>query len=188
MKSVLIKTIPGYEFYSDGRIWSEKKKQFLTGHTNEKGYNKVVVDGQVKGRHQWIAIMFMRVPEEYKDTPYDEFDVHHKDGNKLNNRIGNLEYVPHSKHLRDHHPKAKIFQYGLDGMFIREWDTMEEVAEHLGCSVSAINLTCLGYNKTAKNYQLSYEKHDRIPPIKSRYERALEAKKNRHQVNDVGSI
>lgn len=174
MKSVLIKTIPGYEFYSDGRIWSEKKKRFLKGTFNKKGYNKVCVNGEVKGRHQWMAIMFLRVSDEYCDIPFDELDVHHEDGDKTNNSIKNLKYVHHSKHS-EIHENMPVFKYGLDGWFICGFDSTNEAAKEVNGTKSCINQCCLGITKTAYGFQYSYEKQDRIQPIKPRYERASES-------------
>lgn len=173
MKSVLIKTIPGYEFYSDGAIWNERLQRFLKGTFNKKGYNKVCVNGEVKGRHQWMAIMFLRVPDEYCDIPFDELDVHHEDGDKTNNSIKNLKYVPHSKHS-EIHENMPVFKYGLDGWFICGFDSANEAAKEVNGTKSCINQCCLGITKTAYGFQYSYEKHERIPPVKPRYERASE--------------
>ena len=50
------------------------------------------------------------------------YDIHHKDGNKLNNCIMNLQMVPHGIHTKNHqkgennslwNPKARVIKNGL---------------------------------------------------------------------------
>jgi len=40
--------------------------------------------------------------------PYE--DVHHKDHDKFNNDVSNLEVLPHATHAATHHPKATLMQ------------------------------------------------------------------------------
>ena len=85
-----------------GTIYSLKHKKYI-GAIDKLGYVHV---GKPKGYkhnflHQyiWMVANGCDIPEGY--------DIHHIDGNKLNNSIYNLELVEHKKHLSKH-KKGKL--------------------------------------------------------------------------------
>lgn len=43
------------------------------------------------------------------NVPQKGFDIHHKDGNKLNDRFDNLDILSHSEHSKIHNPQNKFF-------------------------------------------------------------------------------
>lgn len=63
------------------------------GYIDDKGYRRIKIKGKVikEHRYQW--------EQHYGNIPKN-FDVHHIDGNKLNNDINNLEVIGHGKHSR----------------------------------------------------------------------------------------
>lgn len=65
------------------------------GHLRAHGY----ADGKVQ--HQYTARM---VWEYFHETPVGDFIIHHKDFNKLNNDIENLELLSNSEHNSVHYP------------------------------------------------------------------------------------
>ncbi len=56
------------------------------------------------------------------------FDIHHKDGNKLNNSIENLECIPHREHLSIHMKQ--------NTEKVHAWHKSEEGRKHLGKKAS----------------------------------------------------
>ena len=169
MKSVLIKATPDYEFYSDGKIWDIEEEMFLDGWDAE-GYNMVCINGIRQKRHQLIASIFMKVPEKYCDVPFEELVVHHKDGDKRNNWVKNLEYLTRSEHSILHNV-SKVYRYGLDGNFIDEFESQKDAANKVKVNESVISNCLNGKFKTAGGYQFSYEKKECISPINSRADR-----------------
>lgn len=88
-----MKDIPGYEgLYAateDGKIYSYKKKDFIDPHSYNNGYKQIQLhkDGKVKNYrwHRLIAMTFIPNPDNLPQ-------VNHKDENKDNNRVENLEW------------------------------------------------------------------------------------------------
>ena len=76
-----------YEISNFGNVRNKKTKQILTGDVNNAGYRRVTLYVPIKKRffiHRLVAYHFCEGFNE-------EFVVNHKDGNKLNNHINNLE-------------------------------------------------------------------------------------------------
>jgi len=73
-------------------IHDAKKKN---GHINTKGYRIHKIYGKAVKEHRLIyETHYGKIPQGY--------DIHHIDGNKLNNNIDNLEMIEHGKHTRLH--------------------------------------------------------------------------------------
>lgn len=50
----------------------------------------------------------------------------------------------------------KIHQYTIDGIFVREWDSLTEAHIELGIDNSSISMCCKGKRKTAKGFVFKY--------------------------------
>lgn len=91
------KKVDGFENYSisdDGYVRNDTTTKLLKQHTNNKGYLLVNLwrnnKGYWKTVHRLLAIAFIPNPNNYPQ-------VNHKDGNKQNNRIDNLEWCTQSE-------------------------------------------------------------------------------------------
>ena len=83
-----------YIIYSDGRVYSKRKKIFLKPFRNTKKY--LCVDIHIKSAriHRLVAESFIPNPNNYTQ-------VNHIDGNKENNDVSNLEWC--SNRMNSHH-------------------------------------------------------------------------------------
>lgn len=50
--------------------------------------------------HRIVAQLFVEKPERHKDKSFDELQVNHKDGNKINNDYRNLEWVTNAENAK----------------------------------------------------------------------------------------
>lgn len=91
-----VKDVKGFEdlfaITEDGKLWSKRTNKFLKQNVSKTGYYTVATRiGGKNGKsicfkiHRLVAIAFI---ENQHDKPF----VNHKDGNKLNNDVRNLEW------------------------------------------------------------------------------------------------
>lgn len=84
----------------EGNVWVKYKHKTvkLTGTVTDKGYRKYHLktdEGKHKKflGHRLVALVFI-------PNPCDKLEVNHKDGDKLNNHISNLEWCTHSENVQ----------------------------------------------------------------------------------------
>lgn len=85
MKSCKVAHHEMYAIREDGEVHSGKLDIFLTQRTNLNGYKIVTLDGEQLAVHRLVALHFLPNPYQYPQ-------VNHKDGNKANNHVTNLEW------------------------------------------------------------------------------------------------
>lgn len=111
-----MKDVKGYEglyaMHPSGKVYSYKNKKFLKAGKHRDGYLQVVLykDGKMKTCkvHRLVALTYI-------DNPENKPQVNHKDGNKTNNNVSNLEWVTHGenqKHAYDNGLKENCRKVG----------------------------------------------------------------------------
>lgn len=101
MKAFIMKTVDfgSYTIYEDGRVYSHISKKFLK-QCLSKSSGYYVYGSKLGFVHRLVATHFIgNIPKGMV--------VNHKDGNKLNNRVDNLEIVSHSENQKH------AFRHGL---------------------------------------------------------------------------
>ena len=98
-----------YLAFGDGRIFSIKRQLFIKPHLSPNGYLKLNVwaKGKVRSRpvHRLIAEAFIPNPE-------NKPEVNHKNGNKTDNSVENLEWCTHSENIQHSVNDIKTFPLG----------------------------------------------------------------------------
>ena len=164
------KDIPNYEgLYQidiNGNVKSlyNYRKNNILKPKIKKGYLQIGL--RKNGKRTWysihrlVAITFIPNPNNYKC-------VNHKDENKLNNNVDNLEwcsvkynncYGTRIERVKNKTSKA-VLQYDLNGNFIREYKSVREAIELNNIkSISNISLCCNGKYKQVKGYVWKFKK------------------------------
>ena len=89
----------GYEISNQGRVKNPKGK-ILGGSTHKDGYRFITIKGKQIPIHRIVA-------ESFIENEYNKPFVNHKDGNKMNNSVDNLEWVTQQENIQ-HSYKNKL--------------------------------------------------------------------------------
>lgn len=124
--------------------------------TNPDGYIRVYIYNKTYSLHRLIGLAFLENPE-------NKVHVNHIDGNKVNNKLENLEWATCPENnlhkfiigLGNSYTR-KIGQYDLDGNFIKEFPSIVSASKELNMSKSNIRGVLINYRKTAKGYIWKY--------------------------------
>lgn len=88
-----------YSITEDGRVWSKLSKKFLSLHKTDKGYLTFATKiGGRNGTYKCFKVHRL-VAEAYIPNPENKPHVNHKDGNKENNSVDNLEWVTPTENM-----------------------------------------------------------------------------------------
>lgn len=99
-----LREYPMYRIYNTGKIYSEYYKKFIHQYDDNSGYLQVTL----RGTHGRKTIKtHILVTKAFLPNPYKLPEINHKDCNKYNNKVTNLEWI--SKH--DNMKHASIHSY-----------------------------------------------------------------------------
>lgn len=185
------KDIKGYEglyqVSNIGRVKSlnynhTKKEKILKPIKDKKNYLYINLYKNVKIKHIKIHRL---VAEAFIPNPNNYPCVNHKDEDKSNNCVNNLEWCTYQYNntygtaikrrventdwkeigrknkkilLNREDLSRKVYQYTKDGEFVKEYSSTAECGRN-GFSVTCISMCCLGKHKTHKGYIWSYDKN-----------------------------
>ena len=156
-----VKEYTNYEVNWFGEIRHKKRKHILKPRSNNGGYQ--YVNFKINGKNTNFAVHRI-VANAFIPNPNGYTEVNHKDYDKTNNCVENLEWVSSSQNSKHSYLKQenhtargkKVKQYSKDGDFIKTFETVSEAAREMGCSISAISNCCLGRTKTSQGYLWSF--------------------------------
>ncbi len=171
-----------YEIDVDGNIRSLSSNKILKPGISKKGYKIVSLWRDGKGTTKYVHRL---VAETFLPMKKDKKIINHKDGNKLNNNINNLEWVTYSennKHAYDNKLKTvsdlvrkssrkmiiernskekprsiPIIQLDEDENIINEFSSIKEAASALKINRSTIYRYLKSDRKTCKTFILKYK-------------------------------
>lgn len=107
----IIEGFPKYSINNNGIIinsrGNEKASQYKDGYLSTTLYNNGV--GTKKRVHRLVA-------EAFIPNPYNKPDINHKDGNKLNNSVNNLEWATKSENMTHAYQTGLVKPHASYGM------------------------------------------------------------------------
>ena len=156
-----------YQASNLGRIRNKKTERILKCQKNKKGY---LVVGLRKNNTQITRQVHRLVAKTFIPNPENKPQVNHKDGNKEDCCISNLEWNTNGengKHAYDtglrkkrigkEHFKAKtVEQYDLEGNLVKIWNSIADIERQLNIKHTNICMCCKGNRKTTGGYTWRY--------------------------------
>lgn len=146
-----------YKISNFGRIKSFKNNEkYIKPSKTKRGYlnvkfckNKCINQFYL---HRLVASAFI---ENIENKPI----VNHKNGNKEDNNVFNLEWCTSSENAKHAHAnnlnkgkKKSIAQYNKNGDLLKIWDSQTKASDTLGISIPSINRCCKKNTGSAGGY------------------------------------
>lgn len=177
-----IKDFEDYQVSNLGRVKSLKfgKERFLK-FKKDKGYLRVgLFNKKQKNIKKLVNVLVAEAfldKNNFKYMSYEEKDkikkleVNHKDGNKLNNCVENLEWFTKSYNQKhsyiiglkkpkkgsENYRSKPIIQYDINGKYIKEWANKAEIERVMGYGNGNISSCCKNKTKTAYGFIWKYK-------------------------------
>lgn len=165
------KDIPGYEglyqastvglIRSIDRI--DSNGRFHKGHIfkpsiNNWGYQLLCLSKNGVHKTEYVHQLIART---FIPNPLNLPEVNHRDEDKLNNLLYNLEWVtPYENKVygtRLLKYTKKVLQFSLDGDFIQEWQSVSDITTQLNFSKTTLSKCLTGKIKSAYGYIWKYQ-------------------------------
>ncbi len=127
------------------------------GTKTKEGYMNTVIKKKNYFIHRLVAETFLPNP---KNLP----TVNHKDANKSNNNLDNLEWATKkdqmvhiiANNLVKNKPVKKVTQYTLSGKIIQSYDSIAEASRITGANNAHISAVCKGKENHCGGYKWGY--------------------------------
>ena len=170
MRSKQIKDFDNFIIYEDGTVVNTRTGNKRSPHLDKDGYLRVTLekDGKTTTRfiHRLLAEAFIPNPEN-KET------VNHKDENKINNSLDNLEWMTKAENDNYGTRNKRIARVSKDNYnhkeiamcdkitheIIKKFDSIADALEELGkdrTNTYAISKVCKGKGLSAYGYWWKY--------------------------------
>jgi hypothetical protein len=149
-KEIPFEIVGKYNYYvSTKGSFKNDKSVIKNDHKYFSGYKRIQINGKLFLLHRLVALTFLENPEN------KEF-VNHKDGNKLNNQLTNLEWVTclennmHKIQTGLSNSTKKVIQYDKNMNKLNEFYSIVECSELLNISFSCVSDNCRGKTQVTK--------------------------------------
>lgn len=152
-----------YGIDENGNIFGYKRNRVVKQKLNRFGYCTIKL---CKENKLYYFMVHRLVAQTFIPNPNDLPQVNHKDGNKQNNNVDNLEWCTQSYNMKHAYKMGlekrngkNVYQYDLNGNLIEVYDTIKDANLSLGLSKKTSSLVrhCKD-KKPYKGYIWSFDK------------------------------
>ena len=178
MKKKAIKNSPGYYITDTGAVYNENGKRLKTWYSKD-GYERIRLFSKQHNKrvnrtiHLLVACEFLRIGKYYKD---DNTQVNHKDGNKKNNNVSNLEKMTGTENVNHAHDN-KLYTYDLHFK-------VRDIKKHTTMSFRSMREFCR-FVKKSLNYVKNRIRISTVYPLLGRYNIHIDVN---HYINHISKI
>lgn len=157
-----IKNYPNYKISNYGDIYSLKADKIMSPRKNLENYLSIcLINNTKKGTYQIHRLVYDTF-KGFKINTNVTLVIDHIDRDRCNNFIDNLREVSSSENAYNRKNSTrslrKINQYSLNNIFIKKWDSSNEILKILNLkSRGSILKCCLGKSKTSYGYIWKYD-------------------------------
>jgi HNH endonuclease/NUMOD1 domain/NUMOD4 motif len=186
-------TVRGYEKYTislDGKVFNSKKELKLGTYN---GYFGLTL---VQGGKKRTLYVHRLMAQTFLENPNNHRYVNHKDGNKKNNNLRNLEWCTQSENSQHAYDTGlsvsrgiPILQYTLDGEFIREYKSVVEASKILKIPTSLIQ-SQVNNNHKPRKCKFIFTRKSTIPKINIHEESFVDIKgfEGQYKISPSGAV
>ena len=163
---------PDHVAFADGMIYNKKQgsgcDRFICGSVQQSGYKLINFNDKHIYVHRLICWAFNRLPDKENYEDYQDLQVNHKNGNKTDNRMENLEWVSQNQNMQHAYDsnlnkkKRAVEQYEIGennslGRKIARYESIAKAAKETSEPEHRIRETANGHKKTPQNFWWKFE-------------------------------
>ena len=154
-----------YNWKCEGLVECKRKGKILKPKMKQNGYYSVCLRCNNQKYHY---LLHRIVAEAFIPNPENLPCINHKDEDKLNNKVGNLEWCTHKYNsnygtrkdrIRDYNLKnimTPIIQYDMDGNVINTYESLSEAERLSGLAAADIAGVCKGRRLSTHGFIFKY--------------------------------
>jgi len=134
-----------YTLSEDGRVFSHKRQRYLSQWLNSSGYLTTKIGCRTSSIHRLLALNFIPNPDNLET-------VNHRDLNKLNNSLDNLEWLSREDNVK--HALKKSYHLRSPQGDIVLITGLAEFCRQMGLTQANMSKVILGQRPHHKNWRL----------------------------------
>ncbi len=148
-----------YQVSNTGLVISKLTGKIRKPVLGKRGYFELTL--MLNGKMKLVKLHRMIAEAFIPNTDLKPF-INHKDSNKQNNKIDNLEWCTNGENIQHAYDNGKmsrktaVKQLSLSGELIKIWDTVTHTRRYYNMNASNIVQVCKGKRQTAYGFKWEY--------------------------------